>query len=752
MPIEDYKRIVESLKLALAIADAKGRIVFANASLAKMCARPVEALEGMPLAELFAPGDQKRVQQNADRVVQGKAGGSFVDAELAVASREPQWVQAALQPALDAKGRPAGLIAVLQDVTAQRETEEALNLLTARLLGMTEALPIAVLVETAPGDVELVNQAFCDLLQLGSAPQSLSGLALDEVLARSPRLAAQRLEAIRARPEERFEFPIEVDGRSVTLERQPIRVEAGHGGAVWIARESAAAAREEPPRSGAVKSPAGVALVEKIGAELSVALEALSAVSIRAQQMEVETAIVDHFATIRGSTEAAMAAIADLVDFSRLSGGIALRKARFALRPAIAELVARLVPEAEEHGCRLRIKVEQDVPDALEGDVARLQLVLKNLLANAFAHARGGEVTLQITPEYTTETGIQLSFGVVAGGASAGDAAGGGMGMAVARFMVAAMGGEIRAGARAGEPLYGFTVEFPVLPAPPAPRRPSYVSLVGLTVLVVSADPAQRLAVSGQLRGWRMVPIEADNAAMALALLERLEQEGNPVPLVILSNRLPVQDGFLLAFRIRQHPRLAPTLVMMLASEGRPGDAIACRENGISAYMRYPINERQLNEAIVAVTGASVNADETPTLVTRHSLREQRKGVSLLLVDPGRDSQILVAHVLGRHDCSVVVAYDLAEASAALDQDWYDIVLVDTSLEGLGGADAGRMLRKRVARDPDAVLLVAASADHDEAYREAKVAAGFDATIAKPFRREDLLLLLTGRREPAGAA
>ncbi len=748
MPIEDYKRIVESLKLALAIADAKGRIVFANPSLAKMCARPVAALEGMALAELFAPGDQKRVQQNAERIVQGKAGGSFVDAELAVASREPQWVQAALQPALDARGKPAGLIAVLQDVTAQRETEEALNLLTARLLGMTETLPVAVLVETAPGDVELVNPAFCELLELGSAPQSLSGLALHEVLSRSPRLDAKLIESIRERPEERLEIPIDVDGRRVTLERQPIRVEAGHGGAVWIAREAGPAAPGEPQKPAAVKGPAGIALVEKIGAELSIALEALAAVSIRAQQLEVEPAIVEHFATIRGSTEAAMAAIADLVDFSRLSGGIALRKARFALRPAIAELVTRLAPEAEEHGCRLRIKVEQDVPDALEGDVARLQLVLKNLLANAFANARGGEVTLQITPEYTTEGGIQLSFGV--GAAGAGDAAEGGMGMAVARFMVAAMGGEIRVGAKATEPLYGFSVEFPVLPAPPAPRRPSYVSLVGLTVLVVSADPAQRLAVSGMLRGWRMVPIEADNAAMALALLDRLEQEGNPVPLVILSNRLPVQDGFLLAFRIKQHPRLAPSLVMMLASEGRPGDAIACRENGISAYMRYPINERQLNEAIVAVTGASVNADETPTLVTRHSLREQRRGVSLLLVDPSRDSQILVAHVLGRHDCSVVVAYDLAEASAALDQDWYDIVLVDTALEGLGGGDAGRALRRRVARDPDAVLLVAASADHDAAYREAKAAAGFDAAIAKPFRREDLLLLLTGRHEPAG--
>jgi CheY-like chemotaxis protein len=502
----------------------------------------------------------------------------------------------------------------------------------------------------------------------------------------------------------------------------------------------------------AAKGTAGVALVERIGAELSVALEAVSAISIRAQQMEVEPAIVDHFATIRASTEAAMAAIADLVDFSRLSGAIVLHKARFALRAAIADLVARLVPEAEEHGCRLRIKVEQDVPDALEGDVARLQLALKNLLANAFALAPGGEATLQIAPEYTTEAGIQLSFCVNASGVAKRDLADAGMGMAVARFMVAAMGGEIAVGAKRNDPLYGFSIAFPVLAAQPAPRRPTYVSLVGLTVLVVSADPAQRLAISNMLRAWRMVPLEADNAPMALALLERLEQEGTPVPLVILSNRLPVQDGFLLAFRIKQHPRLAPTLVMMLASEGRPGDALACRENGVAAYMRYPINERQLNEAIVAVTGASVDADETPTLVTRHSLREQRKGASLLLVDPSRDSQILAAHVLGRHDCSVVVAHDLAEASAALDQDFYDIVLVDTTLEGLGGEEAGRLLRARIPRDADAVLLVAACADHDAAYHAAKTAAGFDATLAKPFRREDLLLLLTGRREPASTA
>src|SRR5205085_5732426 len=156
--------------------------------------------------------------------------------------------------------------------------------------------------------------------------------------------------------------------------------------------------------------------------------------------------------------------------------------------------------------------------------------------------------------------------------------------------------------------------------------------------LVVASDIEQRLQLTNLLRGWRLIPLEADNASMAMALLERMHEEASPVPLVILSNKLPGQDGFLLAFRIKNHPRFRTTLVMMLATGGKPGDAIACRENGISAYMRYPINDRQLNEAITAVTGAAVDidAEETPTLVTRHSLREQRKGGTVLLIDANR--------------------------------------------------------------------------------------------------------------------
>ncbi len=737
MAIEDFKGIVESLKLAVAIADAKGTVVFGNAALAQLLGAKTASAVGKPFAELFARGDQKRVQQNASRVAQGKAGVSYLDAELA-GPAPTMWVQVAMQPALDASGRAAGVIAVLQDIGAQRETEQALNLVSARLLALAEALPVGAMIETGPGDIELVNEALCRRLGLESAPQSLSGLAALDVLARSPCIDRARLEALRKAADAPARLPLALPGGGESLlERQPLVVEGAPAGAVWVARE-------EP----SVDRAAEVAAIENIGEELSVALEGLGAIAIRVQQMELEPGVLAHFETIRAATQTAMAAIGDLVDFSRVSGGIVLRKAPFRLREAIAALVARVIGAAEAHGCRLRIKVEQDVSDALEGDVARLQLVLRNLLDNAFALLPRAEITLQVTPEYATESGLELSFAVVAGGEAAGAASAGasaqtGMGVAMAKYMVAAMGGELAIAERpqAGA-LYGFSIRFPVLAAPPARRRPTYVSLVGLTVLVVSADPAQRLALSNLLRGWRMLPLEADNAPMALALLERLDEEGNPVPLVMLSNALPVQDGFLLAFRIKQHPRLRDTLVMMLASEGRPGDAIACRENGIAAYMRYPVNDRQLNEAIVAVTGASVDADETPTLVTRHSLREQRKGATVLLVDPSRDSQILAAHILGREDCSVVVANDLDEAIAALDQDVYDLVLVDTELQGLQGDDAATRLRARITRNPDAVSLVATSLEHSPRFRAAKTAIGFDATLAKPFRRDDLLALL----------
>jgi two-component system sensor histidine kinase/response regulator len=651
-------------------------------------------------------------------------------------------VRLALQPALDSREKPAGIIAVLQDIGAQRETESALNLTTARLMALVEASPNAALIENSSGEVELVNEAFCRLLGLESAPLSLLGLPAVEVIGRSGAIDAKALARAHRKPDAPASFALECpDHHPATLERQPLLVDEEPAGAMWSSQAALGTIAAQGDRGASE-----MVLIEKIGAELSVALEGLSAISIRAQQMEFDPALVEHFHRIRASTETALVAIGDLVDFSKVEGGIELHRAEFRLRAAVADLVKRIAHQAQECGVRLRVRVDQDVPDLLDGDVERLQLLLRNLLESAFGVFPGADVTLAISPEYTTDSGIQLSFAVnatpgLAEKSAPRASAETGMGVAVARFMVAAMGGKLAVGSRPTEPVYAFTIEVPAHALPPQ-RRPTYVSLVGMPVLVVSEDAAQRHELSSLLRGWRMTPMEADNAAMAIALLERMHEEGSPVPIMLVPNRMAVQDGFLLAFRVKNHPSLSATLVMMLATEGRPGDAIACRENGIAAYLRYPIADKQLYDAIVAVTGASVDADETPTLVTRHSLREQRKGATILLVDRHRDSHMLAAHILRKRESSLVVATDLAECVACLDQDVYDIVFADTGLPGLDGPDAASVLRSHMKRDPAATRIYATSIDHSPAFREAKLAEGFDGTLGKPFRRDSLLAIL----------
>jgi PAS domain S-box-containing protein len=436
--VEDFKRIVEALPVAIALCDAKGEVLFANPAFAQAAGLDQAPLAS--LAEAFVEEDRKRIAQSVARVADRKAASGTLDVTLAGG----RFIQLSLTSASATRDK-GNVVALLQDLTSQHDTETALNISAARLLALTEATPIATMIESVHGDIELANEAFCRLLGLESAPQSLTGVNAAETLARA-RGAAQ------------------------SLDRQPIMMDEEPAGAMWLGKLAASEAAV------ARKGVAEVALIEKIAMELSVAMEGLSAVAIRAQQMDVDPTIVEAFKRIRTSTETAMAAIGDLVDFSKLSGGVVLHKQEFALRASLADLVARVIPDAEEHRCRLRIKVEQDVADSLEGDIERLQLVLKNLLDTAFTLLPESEVTLQITPEYVTESGIQLSFSVAATGSAEarGRAASAesGMGVAVAKFMVAAMGGKLAAGVRAaGDALFSFTLEFPVRPAAPPPRR-----------------------------------------------------------------------------------------------------------------------------------------------------------------------------------------------------------------------------------------------------------------------------------------
>jgi len=266
MATEDFRRIFESLRIPVAGADAAGAIAFANAAFVELAGPRDGGLPGIELASIFAAADRRRLEQNIARVGEGKSASAIVDARLA--RDESRWASVALQPWFDSRDNASGVIAIVQDIGAQRETEAGLDLAVARLLALAEASPAAKMVETGSGDIEVANEAFCRLLALESAPQSLSGVAVGEALARSPRVDAAALARMRATPEaaSSLELTLE-DGRRATLERHPVLVDDAPAGAVWTTREETGARGE--------KVMAQAALIEKIAQELSVAVEGL---------------------------------------------------------------------------------------------------------------------------------------------------------------------------------------------------------------------------------------------------------------------------------------------------------------------------------------------------------------------------------------------------------------------------------------------------------------------------------------------
>ena len=120
--------------------------------------------------------------------------------------------------------------------------------------------------------------------------------------------------------------------------------------------------------------------------------------------------------------------------------------------------------------------------------------------------------------------------------------------------------------------------------------------------------------------------------------------------------------------------------------------------------------------------------------------------MNVLIVDDQEINRILPRTHLQRLGVGVAEAEDGMAALARLATDRYDTVLLDISMPGLSGLDVCR----RIRADPalSGLRLIAYTAHAFEATTDEIMAAGFDALLLKPIRRDALLQAL-GLSPPA---
>jgi CheY-like chemotaxis protein len=320
-----------------------------------------------------------------------------------------------------------------------------------------------------------------------------------------------------------------------------------------------------------------------------------------------------------------------------------------------------------------------------------------------------------------------------------------GLGLTIARRLVALMGGELTVTSEAG---HGSEFAF-ALSMPSAKEAATVIeaggTLTGQRVLVVDDNATNRRIIREMLGSEHAIVDEAPGADAALEALRQAKVQEKPYGLVILDGQMPVRDGFELAGIIRSDPTLPTTRLLMLTSAGKPGDGERCRKLGIEGYLMKPISRSDLLASAAALIGApgQISPGE---LVTRHSIAESRRELRILLAEDNLVNQEVAKAMLRKRGHQVDVVANGCDAVEAVRRTRYDLVLMDIQMPKMDGSAAMAAIRGLPGGDALPIFAMTAHAMSGE--RERCIARGMDGYLSKPFKGHELYTLVEGVGSP----
>ena len=377
----------------------------------------------------------------------------------------------------------------------------------------------------------------------------------------------------------------------------------------------------------------------------------------------------EYLTMLKFSTDALLTLVNDILDFSKIEARkITLDAIEFKLPESLGDTLKSLAVRASQKGLELACSLSPQVPEYLIGDPGRLRQIILNLVGNAIKFTEKGEVVVQVEVDSQSEDHAMLHFSVrdtgigippekqqiIFGPFEQADASttrrygGTGLGLAITSHLVKLMGGRIWVESAPGQgSTFHFTGRFGLGRSTGAARWAEFARLRNLPALVVDDNSTNRHILVEVLRRWKMIPTEADGGQRALDLLEQSKRARNPYAVILLDSQMPDVDGFAVAEFVKHDPELAGAVILMLTSGGRPGDAARCRQLGIAAYLLKPVKQSELLEAILLAFGTP-SEPSLQSLVTRHSLREERRKLRILLAEDNPVNQHRES-VLDRH-------------------------------------------------------------------------------------------------------
>lgn len=468
--------------------------------------------------------------------------------------------------------------------------------------------------------------------------------------------------------------------------------------------------------------------------------------------------------SISASSTTLLAIINDLLDFSKIESGILrLEHGRFSVRDCVEDVCASLANNAHAKKIELICYVDENIPQQMDGDPARVRQILNNLITNAIAFTEEGEVVVRLTCKGShkgksvfrcdvQDTGVGISpemqlhlFEAFTQSdvSNTRNHGGIGMGLAITRQLVALMNGKLSFRSRLGEGTrFSFTMELDdVLDSTGEPKRRR--SLNGAHVLVVDDNDTNRTILYHQLTNWGLIVETVEGGEQALHALRAAHDRGQGFDVMILDLHMPKMDGIQLAKRIQAESDFRHIQAIMLTSAILQLDGMELRRLGIFKYVSKPARQSVLHDSLASLMPYIGSAGKPPV-----SLDNVQEPVSLpsinarvLLVEDNLVNQDVATGMLEQLGCDVTLATDGLDAVNKGSMEKYDIVLMDCQMPTMDGYEATRQIKTNGSLNaPTPVVALTANAMDGD--REKCLQAGMDDYVSKPIQTQVLYHVL----------
>lgn len=459
---------------------------------------------------------------------------------------------------------------------------------------------------------------------------------------------------------------------------------------------------------------------------------------------------------IHTSGQSILNIINSILDLSKIeSGKFELEHVHFSLEEVFGDLDNIFHFQVADKGLQADYSIDPRIPTFLIGDPTRLQQILTNLVSNAVKYSNRGKISLHGVLKEIRDEQCWLSFTISdqgigispveisrlfdpfwqAGVATRQSHQGSGLGLAICKNLSELMGGSIEVHSEVGVGSQ-FVVTLPFRVAKtggkPKPNLPLNTSD---HVLILDDDLVNQRFLAKLFHAWSIKTSTCTSFKGAANLIAAPASKRNPFTLCIIGHQHISGDGLKQARQLRIK---APSIRRLFLVTEPDNPMILEQERWagiIDGFLSKPVKASVLSDELMMLLGRQ---EDALNLVKPVSTRYRFANARLLVAEDIAINREIIRALLANYGIEADLARDGIMAIDMVEQNNYDLVLMDVQMPLMDGLEATRQIRAMTdpARSRLPILALTAHALKED--RQACYDAGMNGHIIKPIDPDNL--------------